>query len=405
MPEEPNRPIEELLLGYSRHRGKIAPQELHGATRKMLQGEVERVYGTQGVPKQSWTSLFRRFWPQFAFGLSLFIILIGLLLPSRAPRRTIVKDSNQQQKSKQSPLPLVGKPSPEAPSQPAPLVHNTLSAPEASEAPVPLAAQRPSEAKSLKRERTDALATTQDSMAQNSEARGFNVFANAPAPRMESSEITTAQAEATQTQSATRFQRDKAKVEAAPATLSASETTSVPSLAKVAAPRSVTTVNALTNLGDALRTTFVATTNDVPGLALTTTASPVLTHFNFEQLGEKLRITDEDGSIYSGVIQATPSPPTNIVALLDNAAVYPFQAHGTNLTFGEAVTIFGQLFQRTNTLPSPEDTFAFRTRTNAPPGAESKLRKPAPMIMRAILGRAILGQTNEFQIKAFTQEP
>lgn len=405
MPEEPNRPIEELLRGYSRQRGKIASPELHGATRKMLQGEVERVYGTQGARKRSWTSLFRRFWPQFAFGLSLFIILIGLLLPSRAPRRTIVKDSNQQQKSKQSPLPLVGKPSPEAPSQsqPAPLVHNTLSAPEASEAPVPLAAQRPSEAKALKRERTDAPATTQDSLAQNSEARGFNAFANAPAPRMESSEITTAQAEATQTQSATRFQRDK--VEATVGILSASEATSVPSLAKVAAPRSVTTVNALTNLGDALRTTFVASTNDVAGLPLTTTASPVLTRFNFEQLGEKLRITDEDGSIYSGVIQATPSPPTNIVALLDNAAVYPFQAHGTNVTFGEAVTIFGQLFQRTNTLPSPEDTFAFRTRTNAPPGAESKLRKPARMIMRAILGRAILGQTNEFQIQAFTQEP
>lgn len=404
MPEEPNRPIEELLRGYSRQRRKIAPPELHGATRKMLQGEVERVYGTQGARKRSWTSLFRRFWPQFAFGLSLFIILIGLLLPSRAPQRTIVQDSNRQEKAKEVSGPMVGKPSFEAPSQPPPIVNNALSAPDASE-PVPLAAQRPPETKSLKRERTEAVPPAQDSIAQSSEARGFNAVANAPAPPIHSSEIATAQAEATQTQSATRFQRDKAKVEAAPATLSASEATSVPSLAKVAAPRSVTTVNALTNLGDALRTTFVASTNDVAGLPLTTTASPVLTRFNFEQLGEKLRITDEDGSIYSGVIQTTPLPPTNVVALLDNAAVYPFQAHGTNVTFGESVTIFGQLFQRTNTLPSPEDTFAFRTRTNAPPGAESKLRKPAPMIMRAILGRAILGQTNEFQIKAFTQEP
>jgi hypothetical protein len=370
----------------------------------MLQGEVERVYGSQGARKRSWTSVFRRFWPQFAFGLSLFIILIGLLLPSRAPRRTIVKDSNQQEKAKEVSGPMVGKPSFEAPSQPAPLVNNTLSAPQASE-PVPSAAPLTPAPKSLKRERTAAAPTAQVSIAQNSQARGFNAIANAPAPPIQSTEIATAQAEATQTQSATRFQRDKAKVEAAPAILSASEATTVPSLAKVAAPRSVTTVNALTNLGDALRTTFVATTNDVAGLALTTTASPVLTHFNFEQLGEKLRITDEDGSVYSGVIQTTPLPPTNLVALLDNAAVYPFQAHGTNITFGEPVTMFGQLFQRTNTLPSPEDTFAFRARTNAPLGAESKLRKPAQTIMRAILGRAIVGQTNEFQIKALSQEP
>ncbi|MGN6386716.1 MAG: hypothetical protein ACTHMT_10810, partial [Verrucomicrobiota bacterium] len=285
MPEEPNRPIEELLRGYSRQRGKIVPPELHGATRKMLQGEVERVYGTQGTRKQSWTSLFRRFWPQFAFGLSLFIILIGLLLPSRAPQRTIVQDSNRQEKAKEVSGPMVGKPSFEAPSQPPPIVNNALSAPDASE-PVPLAAQRPPETKSLKRERTEAVPPAQDSIAQSSEARGFNAVANTPAPPIHSSEIATAQAEATQTQSATRFQRDKAKVEAAPATLSASETTSVPSLAKVAAPRFVTTVNALTNLGNALRTTFATTTNDVPGLALTTTASPVLTHFNFEQLGE-----------------------------------------------------------------------------------------------------------------------
>ena len=88
MPDEPNRSVEEQLKAWAqKRRGEAgAPVELHPATRKLFQDEVERTFSKKTAeapaPAGGWLKLF---WPRLALASSIgavLIILAGLSGPT-----------------------------------------------------------------------------------------------------------------------------------------------------------------------------------------------------------------------------------------------------------------------------------------------------------------------------------
>ncbi|EEF58039.1 hypothetical protein [Pedosphaera parvula] len=80
MPNEPERDIEKVLKSYAKKRQEDAGAslEMHPATRRLLQSEVARKFQKAGE-RSGGLNLFSRFWPRFALGGSIFIVLmIGL---------------------------------------------------------------------------------------------------------------------------------------------------------------------------------------------------------------------------------------------------------------------------------------------------------------------------------------
>ncbi|HYG33747.1 MAG TPA: hypothetical protein VEC99_03125 [Clostridia bacterium] len=84
----PERPIEKLLrrIAGKRREEAGAAFELHPATRRLLQDEVARQYGRQNAPECSQVSLFSRFWPWLAgsgFAAILLIWMAFQLFPEK----------------------------------------------------------------------------------------------------------------------------------------------------------------------------------------------------------------------------------------------------------------------------------------------------------------------------------
>ena len=86
MANEPNR-AEEELKRYAEERRAQAPTELHPATRRMLQGEVGRVYGGSKKESVSWWKRVLLA-PRFAWAMSLAVICGISILALRQPGRT-----------------------------------------------------------------------------------------------------------------------------------------------------------------------------------------------------------------------------------------------------------------------------------------------------------------------------
>ena len=86
MPEKPeNEKMDELLKAYARKRRGHPEVEMHPATRRMLQGEVKRIYGA-GAEKREGAAggWLRKYWPYLAVSAVLAFILADLVM---APRR------------------------------------------------------------------------------------------------------------------------------------------------------------------------------------------------------------------------------------------------------------------------------------------------------------------------------
>jgi hypothetical protein len=85
---DPERPIEKLLrqAAQARRDQAGAPQEVHPATRRMLQGEVARKY-TAGGPRER-RSFFDLFMPRLAWGAAL-VVGIGLAASLMLPRKNV----------------------------------------------------------------------------------------------------------------------------------------------------------------------------------------------------------------------------------------------------------------------------------------------------------------------------
>src|SRR4051812_8450124 len=83
MPPEPdNTKMEELLKAYAKKREDASggPLEVHPATRRLLQGEVARVYPkTRPAEGLAWYKMLFQFWPRVAFALGIVVLLGGTL--------------------------------------------------------------------------------------------------------------------------------------------------------------------------------------------------------------------------------------------------------------------------------------------------------------------------------------
>src|SRR5689334_3575328 len=95
---DPERPIEKLLrqAAQARRAQGGAPQELHPATRRMLQGEVARKFGSgnadtrAGAPPPERRSFFDLFMPRLAWGTAAIVglgLAASMMLPRNNPAR------------------------------------------------------------------------------------------------------------------------------------------------------------------------------------------------------------------------------------------------------------------------------------------------------------------------------
>ena len=97
MPDDPDKPVEQRLKAWARHRREQAgsPFELHPVTRKLLQDEVARTYPKKSEePAAQPGGWFKMFWPRFAFAGALgvaLVVLAGILLPSLAKSKSKAK--------------------------------------------------------------------------------------------------------------------------------------------------------------------------------------------------------------------------------------------------------------------------------------------------------------------------
>jgi hypothetical protein len=101
MADEPNNKMDETLKAYARKRREEAgaPLEIHPATRRLLQGEVARLRGSQAArsaPGGGWI----RFLPRLGFALSICIVLAVVVWSLRPPassyEMTAAGESEQQ---------------------------------------------------------------------------------------------------------------------------------------------------------------------------------------------------------------------------------------------------------------------------------------------------------------------
>lgn len=84
MADEPNN-AEEQLKQYAGERRQQVPQEIHPATRNVLQGEVRRVYGS---PEEERRAKFRLRWMQAAAWIAI-LAAIPLFLMQRQPKENV----------------------------------------------------------------------------------------------------------------------------------------------------------------------------------------------------------------------------------------------------------------------------------------------------------------------------
>src|SRR5438876_9302635 len=83
MSSEPERPIEQSLRAFARHRRADAgaPVELHPPTRRVLQGEAARQFGQSQRQPRSVRERLLRVWPRFAVGFG--VVAVMAVLASR----------------------------------------------------------------------------------------------------------------------------------------------------------------------------------------------------------------------------------------------------------------------------------------------------------------------------------
>ena len=430
MPDEPNKKMDEMLRSYAQERRKASDVPLHPATRNLLQGEVNRVFGRSG-PATPWWRKLHAFWPHltFAGGLCLVfgIAVLSLRQPSQTSEesrtetagvsQTAGKDMSGPDLAKQvkkmaepakpqeganrsgAAAPLLAPP----PADATPSRNVELSiAPEQKlkeRVVTQSAAERPAQRVSAGRERQEKREAEQEALLLRSEARLADAAAKADAPETDRSVRPTAQPALP----AIAPNTTKTSVGSKPIA-SGNARTSSPQLRSrgLAATESQTRAAQLTNLSAARRLNFVQQSNApaVAGAPLNVAPPvPVLVSFQVEQFGTNMRVMDRDGSIYLGVLK-----PTNVVstpalkdekAQIDNSLAYYFRVQGTNRTLNSDVVLTGNYFEQTNFAQTPLDAFA------TAPGQPARQQGQARYL---IIGNATVG-SNEVPVRAVSTSP
>ena len=416
------RPIEKLLRTTAQKRAEDAGEPLspHPATRRMLQGEVARVYGLPqtGPERADGASLLGRLWPGlgWSFAMLIGLALAGLLM---LPHR----------KAQNFEMAMASKPA-EAlrPSESAAAVANESAArkqvlSDESRVDRKPAANRPSA-------EPQPLLAYDDTVPK---AKLESTDAGAAKDRLLREEISTASPAAAPPVAASGAPRSKNDTDAlaalgtaqsAPAsTLSLAASAPAPSGAPKRAiveseSKTATFGGAETPRTDA-GTRFVQAPA-VAGALLDKATPPILASFRFEQTGSQVRIVDADGSVYNGSIKpstlneknesginapslnrmykALPAAPMQAAQAEPLAgASFSFQAEGTNQTLKQKVSLSGELYTA-----SGEDLK--KAITNAVTETDTLAKKPAArdaMNGSRISGKAALGDA-VYQINALS---
>jgi hypothetical protein len=422
MPDEPNKKMDGLLRNYARQRRGIPNQRMHPATREMLHREVSHIHKReQGSSRFSFRLLSR---PRFAFGLALFVILVALILPAH-----LLRNGTEKISSDANPLPTPSSPLPQAASSQE--TGGGLSQPVKITEEAPLGVDEPKDSRvavsSLqKAAKTEAIPAA-PKPALNAPLAAAPQPAFEPPPRQNLSNALIANApRAIPMNISTQARSVGALVASGISTNQRNEAGR--SRAALAMDAQFASTADLTNLGNALRLNFTrANTNQTANAVLAKSMPLPLNSFHVEQLGAKFQIIDSDGSVYTGRLETAPeakleqseteslqTSPSNLppaqteirrfarsspAPLIDHASVRYFHALGTNSTSGLPVNITGKFLERTNQLPSPENTFRYKSDVlTGQKAAKSK------MAQRAIVGDVIIGATNRFAFEALSYE-
>ena len=294
MSDEPNNKMDALLRAYSQKRGQAPEVPMHPATRRMMQGEVRRVYGAS--PRRGW----RAWWPQLAFGATFCAIIVFTAIVLNRP------PAEQQVALLQ-----------EAPDE--------------------------QETAAFLKQRTPAEGSTRDTAGngvedlntdwQRNVSGGERMFTRSQVVRRSEAEL---QAEAR-----------TATTAPAAAALLTEPSADVPQIRR----ESLARANELTNLGAAKRTRFVQT-NAAPTAILSAFQLEQLgEQLRFVDLDGSVY----DGELQPATAAETAASARDLSEidrdLAGPADVYSFDLFGTNLTLGRPVVVHGLYWRRTNAPP------------------------------------------------------
>lgn len=296
---EPNHNADELLKSYAAERRKSAPKEFHPAARRILQGEVARVYGAARGELPWWKKLAA---PRFAWSLALVGILALSIVSLKRPPGELPAQAKKADAEKDMSLGLE-------------VALETGTAPaKADNGPSP----------------SERLLADSASLGEPAaSARGFGGGAGGarPAPTVPAAEAPVV------------LGREVRKLEAKEAR-SEAESLDRTVAAVAAAPAPVQLQADKEQAPQVLFFSNSAMPGQMPAAKAvaaraTTAQSQVLNRFSLDQRGSELQVRDEDGSLYKGLLTTQQQAQ----------ATYAFRVTGTNNTLRQPVVFTGRVVQ------------------------------------------------------------
>lgn len=427
------RPIEKLLRNSAGKRAEDAgePLSLHPATRRLLQGEVARVYGRTQETKapDASASLLNRLWPTVGWALTVLtglLVAASLMLPKRPSQNFEMAMAGPEKSSADR------------------SANSRAAAPEKSLAQNELAA--PARMKETLADSSRAASRGQpesqpmlayDASAQNAKLESLGMEKRKDVLLRDEAKVASPTVAVAPPARALSGSANKAAFANADLAGPAAAPTEQPAPSLAAAPSSPPlppqgTTSRLdekahavlpdSSTGERNRASrrFVQAASGT-GALLDKTAPPILAAFDFEQNGSEIRIVDADGSVYLGALKPLTAPSSAVAQTAtparalaepnlklnrvtaqaapaqpadhdDRSAIgYSFQAEGTNQTLKQKVVLTGAFVN----LQASEARFKLERTTNAI--AETATRKatdlaqPAAMPGPRISGKAVVG--------------
>jgi hypothetical protein len=368
---EENKSMDELLKAYAKKREAEAgtPFEMHPATRKMLEGEVQRTFpkNAAGNPRRNWMAIF---WPRFAMGAALCALAVGLLLYlNPGSEKTMQLAGNQK-------------------------------TPAFNESRVTA-----SKSESVKTFDSESLA---DKPVASAPAIAGRVTGLAEHPNDEAKKLFKRELALAEKDKSLDLATKKSSYVVAPESTALSASSGV----RQEFANSLEGKLLFENVDGAVR-------HDRP------VSHDILTSFEFQIVSGKLRVVDSDGSIYDGkivrvtnllarggAVTATESEKLKADsnrALSDLDSQSPlqmqFEVTGTNITLNKLVTFSGGLFTDTSIRLAQErgeEPFpgSGKTAQNKPaPARKGETKQESGVVLNRIDGRASLG-TNQIEVRA-----
>lgn len=343
--------MDESLKAYAgkRRQEAGAPFELHQTTRQILQGEVARTY--KQAARGSWLQRVIVFWPRMAFAAACVAITVMLLLVT-LPRQKVMEMA-----------------------QTAPPAEDTFGR----------------DKRLFDKEESEKLAAFADGPAK-------------PAPSI--APVTPPSSSSLDRLAKNEADESKAKSELM---AEARKDSDVRLLREESVAKEVAARRAYANTtAQSSRARYSQQKQDAQLGVRMQTAPQILNNFELEQTGNKVRVIDEDGSIYVGnVISLEDAKKGYYYKLQQNAPAAPrsageqqtpFFAFGTNMTLKQEVSIEGNILQTTNVV-------AISGQVPAQAGAQAQNQRGAAAAQNTILGRARVGTNQEVFINAVPSQP